>query len=506
MNVLAVLLVIYIALGSIEAKGYKYDSSVVYDFLSYQDFANEMMIYDESTDSTVPKYAIALGVYSRYCKHIVDSPAFRGLERFAGSAVKIATVPAEGGFIYQMDECAELFYYSKGQAMPYGRTTNFDYLALKIFVQRMRSAKFNITNHFDYPVEVFSADEDAGTVSQGVLQVNETNEFSTLYGTLFMACTVRIESRGISRQEIVTDGVLDFFLQEEAEHVLHPRNRLHMCQSINEDDPSAFAGRSLAPPTATNTVMENGGGGEDCASLDERWKVFFIEIAYRMRAIQNFLQPQIVRPVTETGFELRRMPAETFAWLKEFFYESGAGVRNITNGVNTVSRKKADLLTEEDRKGVGILTEESMAGTCLNQLDVPTEIKNLPMDLKKKLVSEVSDVFLEWYGGQLIGTSIYGVRRYFSGSILRMHVDTITTHVVSAIINIGQQVDEEWPLVIHIHNGQEHSLVMEPGDLLLYESAKLPHGRPSVLKGDYYDNLFIHFMPVIGWEGMYTWF
>ena len=191
--VLVVLLVVYIALGSIEAKGYKYDSSVVYDFLSYQDFANEMMIYDESTDSTVPKYAIALGVYSRYCKHIVDSPAFRGLERFAGSAVKIATVPAEGGFIYQMDECAELFYYSKGQAMPYGRTTNFDYLALKIFVQRMRSAKFNITNHFDYPVEVFSADEDAGTVSQGVLQVNETNEFSTLYGTLFMACTVRLE-------------------------------------------------------------------------------------------------------------------------------------------------------------------------------------------------------------------------------------------------------------------------------------------------------------------------
>ena len=150
--------------------------------------------------------------------------------------------------------------------------------------------------------------------------------------------------------------------------------------------------------------------------------------------------------------------------------------------------------------------EESMAGTCLNQIDVPTEIKSLPIDLKTRLVKEVGKTFEEWYGGKLIATSIYGVRRYFEGSILRMHVDTIVTHAVSAIINIGQQVDEDWPLVILDHHGREHSIIMEPGDLLLYESAKLVHGRPSLLKGDYYDNLFIHFMPVYGWEGEYTWF
>lgn len=28
-------------------------------------------------------------------------------------------------------------------------------------------------------------------------------------------------------------------------------------------------------------------------------------------------------------------------------------------------------------------------------------------------------------------TSIYGIRQYTNGSILRMHVDTISTHVVS---------------------------------------------------------------------------
>ena len=36
-----------------------------------------------------------------------------------------------------------------------------------------------------------------------------------------------------------------------------------------------------------------------------------------------------------------------------------------------------------------------------------------------------------WYGGDLFMTSIYGIRKYTNGSILRMHVDTLATHVVS---------------------------------------------------------------------------
>ena len=147
-----------------------------------------------------------------------------------------------------------------------------------------------------------------------------------------------------------------------------------------------------------------------------------------------------------------------------------------------------------------------------------------------------------------------------------MHVDTVNTHVVSAIINVDQQLDEEvsyvllflhtilhynivdavyrllhfsfsilstflyvlssastssihsslfsnlctsnvlllttsifsspslthlpplfssliiraqWPLLILDHNDKEHEIKMSPGDMVLYESAKLLHGRPS---------------------------
>jgi prolyl 4-hydroxylase len=110
----------------------------------------------------------------------------------------------------------------------------------------------------------------------------------------------------------------------------------------------------------------------------------------------------------------------------------------------------------------------------------------------------------EWYGkGPLKLTSIYGVRKYSNDSILRMHVDTRTTHVVSAIINVDQDVDEPWLLLILDHQDQEHWLEMAPGDMVLYESAKLLHGRPVPMRGRRYENVFIHYKPITGWD--YAW-
>ena len=50
---------------------------------------------------------------------------------------------------------------------------------------------------------------------------------------------------------------------------------------------------------------------------------------------------------------------------------------------------------------------------------------------------------------------------------------------VSAIINVDQEVEDDWELLILDHDDNEHRLVMQPGDMVLYESAKLLHGRPG---------------------------
>ena len=78
-------------------------------------------------------------------------------------------------------------------------------------------------------------------------------------------------------------------------------------------------------------------------------------------------------------------------------------------------------------------------------------------------------------------------------------MDRFNTHVISAILNIGQKVKEDWPLYIKDNEGVGQSVVLGPGEMVWYESARAVHGRPRPLNGEYYDNLFIHFSPAGDW-------
>jgi len=47
--------------------------------------------------------------------------------------------------------------------------------------------------------------------------------------------------------------------------------------------------------------------------------------------------------------------------------------------------------------------------------------------------------------------------------------------------------------------GNHFKTEIKPGELFFYESAKLVHGRPSKLEGDYSAHVFVHFRPK-GWS------
>ena len=104
-----------------------------------------------------------------------------------------------------------------------------------------------------------------------------------------------------------------------------------------------------------------------------------------------------------------------------------------------------------------------------------------------------------WSGVRLEHTSTYGIRRYTDGSWLISHTDRFRTHVISAILNIGQAVRRDWPLFILDNEGRGHRVILAPGEMVWYESARLLHGRPELLEGDHYDNLFIHYRPTQLW-------
>ena len=59
--------------------------------------------------------------------------------------------------------------------------------------------------------------------------------------------------------------------------------------------------------------------------------------------------------------------------------------------------------------------------------------------------------------------------------------------------NVNQNVDVDWPLVIEDHYYRKHEIVLSPGEIIIYEGAKLKHGRPQPLQGEKYANIFCHF-------------
>jgi len=115
--------------------------------------------------------------------------------------------------------------------------------------------------------------------------------------------------------------------------------------------------------------------------------------------------------------------------------------------------------------------------------------------LKDAIWDAARSTIEEWTGEELTPCSLYGIRIYENGAILAPHVDRLPL-VSSAIINVDQDVDEPWPLEVIGHDGKAHNVTMEAGDMVLYESHSIIHGRPFALKGRLYANIFIHFEPV----------
>lgn len=120
---------------------------------------------------------------------------------------------------------------------------------------------------------------------------------------------------------------------------------------------------------------------------------------------------------------------------------------------------------------------------------------DLSPELRTEIHETMQPLLEEWCGHKLDPTFVYGIRVYKDKAILQSHRDRVDTHIVSAILNVGQEVVEDWPLVIDDNYYRSHSVVMEPGDALFYEGARLTHGRPIAFNGKSFANIFCHFKP-----------
>lgn len=202
--------------------------------------------------------------------------------------------------------------------------------------------------------------------------------------------------------------------------------------------------------------------------------------SHKRRHLLNVKQVPVVPGYTERGFKKVRMPSELFERIRGWY----------------------DL----NRDPLRVVENWPKGATQVNFDYVKTEMVTMPNSLKDHVARSVRPLLEEWIGGEpLEYTMMYGARIYHNGSILRNHVDRIETHVVSCIINIDQDVDEDWELeVFDTSSGKRVRVAMQPGDMVFYESSKLIHGRPTPLNGRSYTNAFLHFRPIKGWDWKFT--
>jgi prolyl 4-hydroxylase len=84
-------------------------------------------------------------------------------------------------------------------------------------------------------------------------------------------------------------------------------------------------------------------------------------------------------------------------------------------------------------------------------------------ELKKAIWDAAKTGIEEWTGMEQVSSSVYGIRVYTEGSILSPHVDRIPL-VSSAIFNVAQDLQEEWPLEVIDRDGNAVNITMEPGE------------------------------------------
>lgn len=174
---------------------------------------------------------------------------------------------------------------------------------------------------------------------------------------------------------------------------------------------------------------------------------------------------------TRDGFNKLSIPKDLYLELQKFYH----------------AHKPYEMNEQSDAIGTYIKSESSL---------YPSRMVELSDEMRSMILRYLTPLLEEWVGLPLEASAVYGIREYQTGATLDMHADRIETHQISAILNIAQLVNVDWPLEIRDHMGRLHHILMKPGEMIFYESARLLHGRTQPLNGDFYANIFTHTKPL----------
>eukprot|EP00484_Ammonia_sp_Unknown_P017850 CAMPEP_0197044144 /NCGR_PEP_ID=MMETSP1384-20130603/20263_1 /TAXON_ID=29189 /ORGANISM="Ammonia sp." /LENGTH=464 /DNA_ID=CAMNT_0042475545 /DNA_START=114 /DNA_END=1508 /DNA_ORIENTATION=- len=197
----------------------------------------------------------------------------------------------------------------------------------------------------------------------------------------------------------------------------------------------------------------------------------------RRRYLNNIRTPPYMPSFTDKGFKYLPMPQEICEYVTKFHRENFL----------EANKKRSEPFPRD--------------GTQINAREIDTFMVHIPPDKKQWIGDLLRPMLEEWSGVKLRYSTIYGMREYIQGAVLKGHVDRVETHIISAILHIYHDPpDEPWPIEVVSWDGKRYHIEDEPCMMTFYESAKLIHGRPATYNGTSWVNAFLHYRPM-DWKG-----
>jgi hypothetical protein len=206
--------------------------------------------------------------------------------------------------------------------------------------------------------------------------------------------------------------------------------------------------------------------------------------------LRNYFLVESFPAFTKTGYLAMPIPDKMQKWFLDFYHR----------------RKNHSRATESWHS----------ASTQMSFHENPTTFVSMDQEsfMRDKMANEVIKPLIgNWTGkdpSELELTSFYGLREYKRDSWLRNHIDRIETHVLSVTFSIAKlhptedrllTPEEEsqyptWPIEVISWDGRVHRYSHPGGTMVLYESARLVHGRPYHNTGPGHLGAFVHFKPL----------
>ena len=68
--------------------------------------------------------------------------------------------------------------------------------------------------------------------------------------------------------------------------------------------------------------------------------------------------------------------------------------------------------------------------------------------------------------------------------------------LLDSLFQIEQEVAEKWPLTLIDNQNKRKKIFLKAGQMIMFESSRMPLGRQYPLNGTFYDELLVYFPPL----------